>query len=69
MTPLEPEWEGHVTLEFQTLPISLQRYGGEAQLFSESDDVKPSYADRKGNIRANRCYLTCNLIIKATDSS
>lgn len=53
VTPLEPEWEGHVTLEFSNttpLPAKIYAYEGVAQmLFLESDDVcAVSYRDRKG---------------------
>lgn len=53
VTPLEPEWEGHVTLEFSnttTLPAKIYAHEGVAQmLFFESDEVcDTSYADRKG---------------------
>ena len=51
--PLEPEWEGHVTLEFSNttnLPAKIYANEGVAQmLFFESDEVcETSYADRKG---------------------
>ena len=54
VTPLEPEWEGHVTLEFSnttTLPAKIYANEGVAQmLFFESDEVcETSYADRGGN--------------------
>ncbi len=43
VTPLEPEWEGYVTLEFSnTTPLPAKIYAGEgcAQvLFFESDEV------------------------------
>jgi deoxycytidine triphosphate deaminase len=43
VTPLEPEWEGHVTLEFSnTTPLPAKIYAGEgcAQvLFLEADEV------------------------------
>ena len=43
VTPLEPEWEGHVTLEFSnttTLPAKIYANEGVAQmLFFESDTV------------------------------
>ena len=43
VTPLEPEWEGHVTLEFSnttTLPAKIYANEGVAQmLFFESDEV------------------------------
>lgn len=53
VTPLEPEWEGHVTLEFSnttTLPAKIYAHEGVAQfLFFESDEVcETSYADRAG---------------------
>jgi dCTP deaminase len=53
VTPLEPEWEGHVTLEFSnttTLPAKIYANEGVAQmLFFESDEVcEISYADRGG---------------------
>lgn len=53
VTPLEPEWEGHVTLEFSnttTLPAKIYAFEGVAQLlFLEADDVcEVSYRDRNG---------------------
>lgn len=53
VTPLEPEWEGYLTLEISnTTPLPARIYGGEgiAQLlFFESDEpCETSYADRKG---------------------
>ena len=53
VTPLEPEWEGHVTLEFSNttpLPAKIYAHEGVAQmLFFESDEVcQTSYADRGG---------------------
>ncbi len=53
VTPLEPEWEGHVTLEFSnttTLPAKIYANEGVAQmLFLESDEVcRVSYKDRGG---------------------
>jgi dCTP deaminase len=53
VTPLEPEWEGHVTLEFSnTTPLPAKIYANEgvAQvLFLESDEVcQTSYKDRGG---------------------
>jgi len=53
VTPLEPEWEGHVTLEFSNttnLPAKIYAYEGVAQmLFFQSDEVcKISYKDRSG---------------------
>ena len=53
VTPLEPEWEGHVTLEFSNttnLPAKIYANEGVAQmLFFESDEeCATSYADRNG---------------------
>jgi dCTP deaminase len=53
VTPLEPEWEGHVTLEFSnttTLPAKIYANEGVAQmLFLQSDEVcEVSYKDRGG---------------------
>jgi dCTP deaminase len=59
VTPLEPEWEGHVTLEFSnttTLPAKIYANEGVAQmLFFESDEVcSTSYADRGGKYQGQR---------------
>ncbi|MCX4193149.1 dCTP deaminase [Methylophaga sp. OBS1] len=53
VTPLEPEWEGQVTLEFSnTTPLPAKIYANEGvaqMLFFESDEVcEISYADRGG---------------------
>lgn len=53
VTPLEPEWEGHVTLEFSNttpLPAKIYAHEGVAQmLFFEGDEVcDTSYKDRGG---------------------
>ena len=53
VTPLEPEWEGHVTLEFSnTTPLPAKIYANEgcAQvIFIESDEeCEISYRDRGG---------------------
>ena len=59
VTPLEPEWEGHVTLEFSnTTPLPAKIYANEgvAQfIFLESDDVcEISYKDRKGKYQGQK---------------
>jgi dCTP deaminase len=59
VTPFEPEWEGHVTLEISnTTPLPAKIYANEgiAQvLFFESDDAPEiSYADRGGKYQAQR---------------
>ena len=53
VTPLEPEWEGHVTLEFSNttpLPAKIYANEGAAQfLFLRGTETcELSYADRKG---------------------
>jgi dCTP deaminase len=57
VTPFEPEWEGHVTLEISnTSPLPAKIYSNEgiAQvIFFESDEVcEVSYADRGGKYQA-----------------
>jgi len=59
VTPFEPEWEGHVTLEFSnTTPLPAKIYANEgvAQvLFLESDEVcETSYKDRGGKYQGQR---------------
>ena len=59
VTPFEPEWEGHVTLEISnTTPLPAKVYANEGicqVLFFEADvdDVcETSYADKKGKYQA-----------------
>ena len=59
VTPLEPEWEGHVTLEFSnTTPLPARIYANEgvAQvIFLESDEVcDTSYRDRGGKYQGQK---------------
>jgi len=59
VTPLEPEWEGHVTLEFSnTTPLPAKIYANEGvaqMLFLESDEVcETSYRDRGGKYQGQR---------------
>ncbi len=59
VTPLEPEWEGHVTLEFSNttnLPAKIYANEGVAQmLFYESDEpCETSYKDRGGKYQGQR---------------
>jgi deoxycytidine triphosphate deaminase len=59
VTPLEPEWEGHVTLEFSnTTPLPAKIYANEGvaqMLFLESDEVcETSYKDRGGKYQGQR---------------
>jgi dCTP deaminase len=53
VTPLEPEWEGHVTLEFSnTTPLPAKIYANEGvaqMIFLQADEIcQTSYLDRKG---------------------
>ena len=59
VTPLEPEWEGHVTLEFSnTTPLPAKIYSNEgvAQvIFLESDEsCEVSYRDRAGKYQGQK---------------
>lgn len=59
VTPLEPEWEGHVTLEFSNstpLPAKIYANEGVAQMiFFESDEVcETSYLDRGGKYQGQK---------------
>ena len=59
VTPLEPEWEGFVTLEFSnTTPLPAKIYANEgvAQvIFFESDEVcETSYKDRGGKYQGQK---------------
>ena len=59
VTPLEPEWEGHVTLEFSnTTPLPAKIYANEGAcqfLFLKGDtDCETSYADRKGKYQGQQ---------------
>lgn len=53
VTPLEPEWEGHVTLEFSNttpLPARIYAHEGVAQMlfFQSDEECEMSYKDRGG---------------------
>jgi len=59
VTPLEPEWEGHVTLEFSnTTPLPAKVYANEGAcqfLFLRGDKAPDvSYADRAGKYMGQR---------------
>jgi dCTP deaminase len=59
VTPLEPEWEGIVTLEVSnTTPLPARIYAGEGiaqMLFFQSDEVcETSYADKKGKYQSQQ---------------
>jgi len=59
VTPLEPEWEGHVTLEFSnTTPLPAKIYANEGAcqfLFLQgTEPCEVSYGDRKGKYQGQR---------------
>jgi dCTP deaminase len=59
VTPLEPEWEGHVTLEFSnTTPLPAKIYANEGvaqMIFFEADEpCETSYADRAGTYQGQK---------------
>lgn len=61
VTPLEPEWEGHVTLEFSnTTPLPAKIYAGEGVsqfVFFQAgrrDVCETSYKDRGGKYQGQR---------------
>ena len=61
VTPLEPEWEGYVTLEFSnTTPLPAKIYANEgvAQVIfleAQPDDIcETSYKDRRGKYQGQR---------------
>ncbi|HMD99909.1 MAG TPA: dCTP deaminase [Terriglobia bacterium] len=59
VTPLEPEWEGFVTLEISnTTPLPARVYSNEGLcqiVFFESDEVcETSYGDKKGKYQAQK---------------
>ena len=59
VTPLEPEWEGHVTLEFSnTTPLPAKVYANEGAcqfLFLKGEgEPEVSYADRAGKYMGQR---------------
>ncbi len=59
VTPLEPEWEGHVTIEISnTTPLPAKIYANEGiaqMLFFESDEIcETSYKDRGGKYQGQR---------------
>jgi dCTP deaminase len=66
VTPLEPGWEGHVTLEFSnTTPLPAKIYAGEGAcqfLFLRGDvPCEVSYSDRKGKYQGQTGVTTARL--------
>jgi dCTP deaminase len=59
VTPLEPEWEGHVTLEISnTTPLPAKIYSNEgiaqALFFTGDEEPETSYKDKKGKYQGQR---------------
>ncbi len=59
VTPLEPEWEGYITIEISNttpLPARIYAHEGIAQvIFLEADEAcQVSYADRKGKYQGQQ---------------
>ncbi|OGQ14498.1 MAG: dCTP deaminase [Deltaproteobacteria bacterium RIFCSPHIGHO2_02_FULL_40_11] len=59
VTPLEPEWEGHITIEISnTTPLPAKVYANEgiAQLlfYQGNETCETSYRDRKGKYQGQR---------------
>lgn len=58
VTPLEPGWEGHVTLELSnTTPLPAKVYANEGivqLLFFKGERPQVTYADRKGKYQGQR---------------
>lgn len=59
VTPLEPEWEGNVTLEFSNttpLPAKIYAHEGVAQMlfFEANEACETSYLDRGGKYQGQR---------------
>ncbi len=59
ITPLEPEWEGHLTIEISNttpLPARIYSFEGVAQVLFFETGVLPevSYADRKGKYQGQQ---------------
>lgn len=69
VTPLEPEWEGHVTLEFSNttpLPARIYAHEGACQfIFMKASEVcEVSYKDRQGKYM-HQTGVTLPRILKA----
>jgi dCTP deaminase len=59
VTPLEPEWEGFITISLvNTAPVAVKVYSGEgiaqAVFIHAAPECKISYADRKGKYQGQR---------------
>jgi dCTP deaminase len=70
VTPLEPEWEGHVTLEFSnTTPLPAKIYANEGAcqfLFLKGTEMcEVSYGDRKGKYMGQQGVTLPKVEVKA----
>ena len=70
VTPLEPEWEGHVTLEFSnTTPLPAYLYAGEGiaqMIFLKAEqECETSYKDRNGKYMG-QTNITLPKVVKQT---
>ncbi len=65
VTPLEPEWEGHVTLEFSnTTPLPAKIYANEGAcqfIFIRSQQCETTYKDRAGKYM-KQVEITCPIV-------
>lgn len=73
VTPLEPEWEGHVTLEFSNttpLPAKIYAHEGACQfLFLKGDSAcDVSYKDRQGKYMGQQGVTLPKVIQKISDN-
>ncbi len=69
VTPLEPEWEGYVTLEFSnttSLPLRVYANEGISQFlfFKGSEACETSYKDRKGRYQGQSAEVTLPYVKK-----
>jgi len=72
VTPLEPEWEGHVTLEFSnTTPLPAKLYANEGAcqfLFLKGEGpCEVSYRDRQGKYMGQKGVTLPKIVAKASD--
>lgn len=63
VTPLEPEWEGYITMEISnTAPIPARIYAnqgiGQVQFFESDEPCEVSYADKQGKYQSQTGVVT-----------
>jgi dCTP deaminase len=59
ITPLEPEWSGHITIEISnTTPLPARIYAnegiGQVQFFESDEECEISYADKRGKYQGQQ---------------